>query len=1116
MEVTHEEVARLPLPDGRVLREYQQEAILAVLNGKDNKYLFNIFCGLGKSLIMMASLFLAVSKAPGKSFLVVVPSLELIKQFYFDYILKFQDQLTDAVVLNVSTEIMDDIISTENIMTICDALMDKRSKIILCCEKSLEKVVKASRLTGQNMYMTLFDEAHHLKGQTYRKLVFGESGTTLDGAFGLARFFTGTPVNLTGFVMINRENPEENICGQVAFEMSYWDGYIGGFLQSFEICTEYIKSTTNHIHGPDHMDDDEKRDSTSSGHVEAIYKCIFRSILMKGNTQVLTFHNTVDTASETSVRTFCNPVLMERCLQEVIQQEFPEYDGFFKKLTCVSMDGTTPSSERRDMLQRFEAATQEEIFILSSCRTLNEGVNAGGKANMIVFVDDKTSPESAIQTASRGLRLRPNHVPTTLLIIQSINVDDCLLDDESQKLTLADYDTTTITLLAALQQQDSSIADHFVLCERPQQMYSSPKFKTTAKYLAEIETETETETETNADTETVLPAQLMDTGDANVLAETSSNTKIQMYIHVDDSIQAAWNVKHGTELDLQRQIGILTLQGVFPQAILTKTEQQLQDIKDVDEFLTMHHHSPSLAAKNRNQHICPMKEREIELSKTFSSIKAAYNKKHWTNTRYFWPDTDPRVTALEKLIKTHTDILKQQKNIRPPCTVTDDTVTDDTVTDDTVTDDTVTDNMEPTLAYEVDETDDEKDNPENTMDDESDEVEESVSPTTVATAASKTNENQLKLNTKEYFTAVAKLHKIRQSGLTPDISLVTSIANATEVAKEATLSEDELRRKKKRDYNTKWLSNPANRDSWNKKRREQSQRGKKNTTCPVVPLPLTALPLTALPPTALPPTASLRPIEIPPITMSDDAMDCSTSDGTLSNTVRKRKNDEKEVDAESKARGVLSAMTAQEKDDYILAIETKRKREAVVGYCETNPKDKDEINQFLAENTPHTNDDEKLVILDYISFKTATALHNHGFSTKQLLIPQSDTADYEAMKSHPMFGHRVQQRTLTELLKGLQQDQEVISLLYADFTCTVHTAEKELYCLRDHRFAAGGIVAVTVCARDPIAFAEPYANKFMIKLQQMLYETLPGKWTTIKDCTYGNGATMGTIVMKKM
>ena len=250
MEVTHEEVARLPLPDGRVLREYQQEAILAVLNGKDNKYLFNIFCGLGKSLIMMASLFLAVSKTPGKSFLVVVPSLELIKQFYFDYILKFQDQLNDTLVLNVSTEIMDDIISTENIMTICDALMDKRSKIILCCEKSLEKIVKASRLTGQNMAMTLFDEAHHLKGQTYRKLVFGESGTALDGAFGLARFFTGTPVNQTGFVMINRENPEENICGEVAFEMSYWEGYIGGFLQSFEICTEYIKSTNNPIHGP--------------------------------------------------------------------------------------------------------------------------------------------------------------------------------------------------------------------------------------------------------------------------------------------------------------------------------------------------------------------------------------------------------------------------------------------------------------------------------------------------------------------------------------------------------------------------------------------------------------------------------------------------------------------------------------------------------------------------------------------------------------------------------------------------------------------------------------------------------------------------------------------------
>jgi hypothetical protein len=79
------------------------------------------------------------------------------------------------------------------------------------------------------------------------------------------------------------------------------------------------------------------------------------------------------------------------------------------------MDGNTPSDKRKKLLQQLDDTPNTEIYIISSCETIGEGVDTKN-ANMCVFVDPKTSNTKIIQNIGRVLRRNKDQPLSTVLI----------------------------------------------------------------------------------------------------------------------------------------------------------------------------------------------------------------------------------------------------------------------------------------------------------------------------------------------------------------------------------------------------------------------------------------------------------------------------------------------------------------------------------------------------------------------------------------------------------------------------------------------------------------------------------------------------------------------------
>lgn len=67
------------------------------------------------------------------------------------------------------------------------------------------------------------------------------------------------------------------------------------------------------------------------------------------------------------------------------------------------MDASVKRTDRRKILEEFAAVPDDELAILSSCRTIGEGIDTKN-ANMVYFVDSKKSTIEIIQNIGRGLR----------------------------------------------------------------------------------------------------------------------------------------------------------------------------------------------------------------------------------------------------------------------------------------------------------------------------------------------------------------------------------------------------------------------------------------------------------------------------------------------------------------------------------------------------------------------------------------------------------------------------------------------------------------------------------------------------------------------------------------
>lgn len=378
------------------LRKYQIEANEAIVQelttNNSKKCLVKMFCGTGKSTIMRTC-----PVTHSVNLLVYVfPSLSLISQFTHDY-LKTENPLH---ILKISS----DDNSTTECSVISAFLSQPFNKIICVTYQSFATLI--DNLDDQIIDVCIFDEAHHAVGQTYQQLIFNDCAHSNKQIF-----FTATPKNTNGIVMYEK-NATSN-CGKMVYDYSYYRGITEGYLNPFEIRLDFYTEHNNH----------------------SIYESICRAILASGNNRVLTFHSDVNTERDTSVNNFVNQLDLDTAFNKILNEEFCEKIGKYSKIKIVGLSSsivatcsqclekikkmihrpTNKSCCRYNILEYFDKTKDNEIFIISSCETIGEGIDTKN-ANACVFVDPKSSYVSIMQNIGRIVRKNGDRPSSTILI----------------------------------------------------------------------------------------------------------------------------------------------------------------------------------------------------------------------------------------------------------------------------------------------------------------------------------------------------------------------------------------------------------------------------------------------------------------------------------------------------------------------------------------------------------------------------------------------------------------------------------------------------------------------------------------------------------------------------
>ena len=409
-------------------RPYQLEALLSIF--RYLKCIVKMFCGTGKSRIITN----VIIHEKKELSVVVFPSLALINQYSADYL--NNKHFNKHKTINISSEMLPTIESTTDPKQIGMFLKSKGSKIILVTYQSYKVLLDC--LDGTKIGLVCYDEAHHVVSPECQTLVFGTTH------FEKEVFFTATPKNENGITMFDRDDPDKNMCGPVAYDYTYLQGLNDEVLNSFEICVDMYTDNTNN----------------------SIYDAIARAILARNTNRVLSFHSGVNGESNTNVWNFVNQTEFEIAFNKVQKAEFPEKANDYKKITFKGMDGATSSADRKAMLKALDNTPSNEIYIIASCETIGEGVDTKN-ANMCVFADPKSSITKIIQNIGRIVRRNNAQPLSTILIPCWINMENYAsangdrekqdeLIRQNMRSEKGDY-ASILNVLSALRQEDNEL-----------------------------------------------------------------------------------------------------------------------------------------------------------------------------------------------------------------------------------------------------------------------------------------------------------------------------------------------------------------------------------------------------------------------------------------------------------------------------------------------------------------------------------------------------------------------------------------------------------------------------------------------------------------------------------
>ena len=384
----------LNIIDNILLRDIFEDGYMDIYHRFENSIkgdtLVHATCGCGKSRLLYKTALTHFLTYDNSLVMAVFPSIALITQFNTDYISNDLGKNLFKVLSVCSRNELDqtkckEVTFTTDSDEISSFVNTEGQKLVCCTYQSLQNFAD-SLGERERVDFCLFDEAHHTESPSIEKLINSDNRF-----YENAMFLTATPSK-------RMRERLDRIC-YVPYSLALEKGYV----KQFEVRIDVGRKTKI-----------PKNKNT------LIYESIARTILETGNNKVMTFHNYTnnkitpqdEAKATTAVKNFVKEKLFKESFEKILKTEFPHLSNKYKKITFKAC--TADTRNRETLLRKFDETKDDEIFIISSCKTIGEGVDTK-KANMTVFVDSKQSWKEIMQNIGRCIRINGNEVATVLL-----------------------------------------------------------------------------------------------------------------------------------------------------------------------------------------------------------------------------------------------------------------------------------------------------------------------------------------------------------------------------------------------------------------------------------------------------------------------------------------------------------------------------------------------------------------------------------------------------------------------------------------------------------------------------------------------------------------------------
>ena len=398
----------------KVLHPHQQEVVDDFFEKIDShgKFLVEWFCGAGKSLVMQKMLTsprFDVSAA-------VLPSLALVRQFKKEYLLS----------LSLSAQILE-VSSAEEGATQADVIESfltdvPGKKIVLVCTKSLDTLMSVVRHCKMQVDCILFDEAHNCARRWLHDVI-----QTYDEEMKKQVFFTATPESPFDHEKLHRLSPH----------ITYTDAIELDMCRPFKIQVNLV---------------DKAEMDPQNYDLETMYKLMLKDTRHK---KVLSFHPDVHGFRNESA------LLFTQKLQEM------RLGDDFGGIECIHADVKGP--DRDAIFARFEAANDGKTHVISSVKTIGEGVDV--QCNHVLFMYAKKNKVQIVQNLGRAVRRNrridkedDDCVVTIPVFVDRAALEACSTKEEKSEFLKNHFDNFAplIHILAAFQQFDPDMHERLL------------------------------------------------------------------------------------------------------------------------------------------------------------------------------------------------------------------------------------------------------------------------------------------------------------------------------------------------------------------------------------------------------------------------------------------------------------------------------------------------------------------------------------------------------------------------------------------------------------------------------------------------------------------------------